>query len=124
MHETAIAQQVVRAVLAAMEQRGATGVKAIDLDIGQLEGLGPKELQAAFDVQAAGTPLEGAVLRVKVVPATAFCPSCQEERPFELPRAPFHEVPEVVCPECGKAMELRGGRGFVIHRATMVLEDP
>jgi hydrogenase nickel incorporation protein HypA/HybF len=124
MHETVIAQQIVRAVRATMEQRGASAVKTIDIELGQLEGLNPQELQGAFDVQAEGTPVEGAVLQVEIVPAIAFCPSCNEERPFELPRSPAHEIPKVLCPECGAHLELRGGRGFVILSARMVLEDP
>ncbi len=124
MHETVIAQQILRAVQTTMEQRGASAVKTIDLELGQLEGLSPQELQGAFDLQAEGTPVDGAVLHVTVVPATAFCPSCNEDRPFELPRSRAHEVPKILCPECGAPLELRGGRGFVIRSATMVLEDP
>ncbi|HEY7589087.1 MAG TPA: hydrogenase maturation nickel metallochaperone HypA [Thermoplasmata archaeon] len=125
MHETVIAQQVLRAILAAMEQRGATAVKAIDVEIGQLEALGTKELQAAFDIVAKGTPAEDAVLQVKLIPATGFCRSCSEERPFEIPRTHGHGEPlEILCPECGSPLELRGGRGFTVQRATMVLEDP
>lgn len=124
MHETVIAQQVVRAVLAEMERRGASACKAIDVDLGQLEGLGPKELQAAFDLAAAETPLAGAVLQVSLIPATAVCPSCKAAKPFDLPASHGHEIPKLVCPDCGSALELRGGRGFVIRRAALVVEDP
>lgn len=124
MHETVLAQQILRAVQATMEQRGASGVRTIDVELGQLEGLGPQELQGAFDLQAAGTAVEGAVLQVTTVPAEAFCSSCNEERPFELPRSRDHGVPKVLCPECGAPLELRGGRGLVVRSATMVLEDP
>ena len=124
MHETVIAQQVVRVVQAEMDQRGASGCKAIDIDLGQLEGLNPQELQAAFDLEAANTLLDGAVLRVSLVPATAVCPSCKAAKPFELPTGHGHELPRALCPDCGAALELRGGRGFVVRRATLVLEDP
>lgn len=124
MHETVIAQQIVRAVLAELGSRGATGCKAIDVDLGQLEGLDRKDLQAAFDLEAEATPLEGAVLQVSLVPATAVCPSCKSAKPFELPTGHGHEMPAALCPDCGAALELRGGRGFVIRRATLVLEDP
>ena len=124
MHETVVAQQIARAVLAEMDARGASACKSIDVDLGQLEGLDEKEVQAAFDLEAAGTPLEGAVLHVTTAPATAVCPSCQAAKPFELPRSPAHEIPPVVCPDCGAALELRGGRGFVVQRAALVVEDP
>ncbi len=124
MHETVIAQQITRAVLAEMESRGATACRTIDIELGQLEGLDRKELQAAFNLEAEKTPLEGAVLQVSIVPATAVCPSCKTAKPFELPKAHAHEIPKAICPDCGAALELRGGRGFVVRRATLVLEDP
>ena len=124
MHETVLAQQVVRAVLAEMDQRGASACKVIDIDLGQLEGLNPQDLQAAFDMEAAGTLVDGAVLQVSLVPATAVCPSCQAAKPFEPPQGHGHEMPRAVCPDCGSALELRGGRGFIVRRATLVLEDP
>jgi len=124
MHETVIAQQVVRAVLAEMDQRGASACKSIDIDLGELEGLNVQELQAAFDLAAAGTLLDGVVVQVTLVPATAVCPSCKAAKPFELPQGHDHEMPRAVCPDCGAVLELRGGRGFVVRRATLVLEDP
>ncbi len=124
MHETVMAQQIVRAVLAEMDHRGATACRTIDLELGQLEGLDSKELQAAFDLEASSTLLEGAVLAVTMVPATAVCPSCKAAKPFELPTGHAHEMPRALCPDCGAPLELRGGRGFVVRRATLVLEDP
>ena len=124
MHETVIAQQVVRAVLAEMDSRGASACKSIDIDLGQLEGLNPQDLQAAFDLEAVDTVLDGAVLQVSLMPATAVCPSCQAAKPFEPPHGHAHEIPRAVCPDCGSALELRGGRGFIIRRAALVLEDP
>ncbi len=124
MHETVMAQQIVRTVLAEMDRRGASLCKSIDIDMGQLEGLAAKDLQAAFDLEAAGTLLDGAVLAVSMVPATAVCPSCKAAKPFELPTGHVHEMPAVLCPDCGAPLELRGGRGIVVKRATLVMEDP
>ncbi len=124
MHETVIAQQVVRAVTAEMEQRGASACKSIDIELGELEGLDPRELQAAFDQEAADTPVDGAVLQTTLIPATAVCPSCKAAKPFELPRGHGHEMTQALCPDCGASLELRGGRGFVVRRARLVLEDP
>ena len=124
MHETVIAQQIIRAVIAEMEGRGATACKTIDVDLGQMEGLDRRELQAAFDLEAEGTPLVGAILQVSITPVTAVCRSCKAAKPFELPKTHGPETPRVVCPDCGAALELRGGRGFVVRRASLVLEDP
>ncbi len=124
MHETVIAQQIVQAVLDEMDRRGASACRTIDIEMGQLEGLSAEDLQAAFDLEAADTILEGAVLQVTTISATAVCPSCKAAKPFELPHSHDHALPEAVCPDCGASLELRGGRGFVVQRATLVLEDP
>lgn len=124
MHETVMAQQIVRTVLAEMDRRGASACKSIDLELGQLEGLSPEDLQAAFDLEAADTLLDGATLAVQLVPATAVCPSCKAAKPFELPSGHGHEMPNALCPDCGAPLELRGGRGLVVKRATLVMEDP
>lgn len=124
MHELAIAQQVVRAVLAEMERRGATAVRSIDLEVGQLEGLRAETLRRAFAVEAEKTALEGAILNVTIAPATASCPTCKTTKPFELPWDPAHGPVRVTCPDCGSELVLTGGRGYVVQRATMILEDP
>ncbi len=124
MHETVIAQQILRTVLAEMNQRGASACRSVEIELGQLEGLSPADLQAAFDLEAEGTLADGAVLETSTLPATAVCPSCKAAKPFELLQGHAHEMPSAVCPDCGAALELRGGRGFVIRRATLVLEDP
>ncbi len=124
MHETVIAQQIVRAVLSEVDARGASACTSIDVELGLLEGLEARDLQAAFDLEAAATPLEGAALHVTSIPATAVCPSCKAVKPFELPHGPGHEMPSALCPDCGAALELRGGRGFVVRRAALVVEDP
>jgi len=124
MHELAIAQQVVRAVLAEMDRRGASAVRSIDLEVGQLEGLGADELCKAFEVESAGTALEGTVLNVSVAPAKAHCPACGTAKKFELPAGHRTDMPTIACPDCGADLDLEGGRGIVVKSAAMVLEDP
>ena len=124
MHELAIAQQVVRAILAEMDRRGAATVRSIDLEVGQLEGLRAEALRRAFQVEAEGTPLAGAVLNVAIARAKAFCPSCKAPKSFELPWDPAHGSVRLLCPDCKGELTLEGGRGWTVRRATMVLEDP
>ena len=124
MHELAVAQQIVRAVRAEMERRGAAAVRAIDVDVGALEGLGESELRGAFAVEVEGTPLEGAVLRVTRIPARAFCPKCGGPKPLALPEGHGHGPVSAACPDCGAEMDLEGGRGVAVRSASMVLEDP
>lgn len=124
MHELVIAQQVVRAVLSEMERRGAASVRSVDLELGVLEGLRPADLARAFQSEAAGTPLDGTELRVTPQPVRAFCPKCGTPKPFDPPAAHGAAAISAACPDCGAALDLEGGRGFRVVRATMVLEDP
>ena len=123
MHELAVAQQLVRAVLATAEERGAFAVRTIDVEIGELEGLRIESLEGAFALEAEGTPAEGATLHVTLVPAKIFCPSCREPRPVGHASSPDHRATPAQCRECGSELAVEGGRGLVIRRAAMVLED-
>ena len=119
MHESAIAQAVVRTVVAEAKKRRAKRVNAVELEVGALEGLGGRELRFAFELEAAGTPLEGAKLRVSKSAPSASCPACGKPRKAPLPRGHFHALPPLVCIVCGGPLRLKGGRGFRVLRAAM-----
>jgi hydrogenase nickel insertion protein HypA len=124
MHELAIAQQVVRTVLSEMHRTGATAVRRIDMEIGALEGIPPERLYQAFDLESKDTPLEGVELRVALVPSVATCPACGAKRELTTPSEAHGADVNLSCLECGGALEFRGGRGFVVRSAAMVLPDP
>ncbi|HEY5606535.1 MAG TPA: hydrogenase/urease maturation nickel metallochaperone HypA [Thermoplasmata archaeon] len=124
MHETVMAQQIVQAVLAEVDRRSASGVRSIDVELGQLEGLREETLRRAFRAEAIGTVLEETDLHVTVAPAVAFCPACNAPKAFDFVPPAEHGIPKASCPDCGADLEFRGGRGLIVRRATMVLEDP
>jgi len=124
MHELAIAQQVVRTVLAEMNRIGATRVRVIDVEIGTLEGLSAESLRGAFDLESKDTPIEGVELRVALVASVAVCPRCGASRELTAPLETHGREPFVACPRCGIGMAFHGDRGFVVRSAAMVLPDP
>jgi len=124
MHELAIAQQVVRTVLAEMNRTGAVAVRSINVDVGTLEGLPPEGLRRAFEVESKDTPLEGVELHVVLVPSVATCPACAAKRELTTPSEAYDVNVNLFCLQCGTPMEFRGGRGFVVRSAAMVLPDP
>ena len=124
MHETVMAQQIVSAVLAEVDRRAASGVRSIEVEVGELEALLEETLRHAFRVVAAGTVLEETDLHVRIVPAVAHCLACDSPKPFRVAPSNDHRLPKASCPDCGADLEFRGGRGLVVRRATMVLEDP
>ena len=70
MHELAAAQDVIRAVLQAAEERGAQRITAIALKVGQLYTA--ENLQDLITISAQGTIAEGATVDVEAVPGSAI----------------------------------------------------
>ena len=123
MHELVIAQDIVGAVLAEARRRKATAVRTIDLEIGELEGLREHDLRRAFEIEAAGTLVHGARLRITVIPATATCRQCGTSAKVQPPSGRIHRPPVLTCQACGSDLAIENGRGFVLRSAKLVLED-
>jgi hydrogenase nickel incorporation protein HypA/HybF len=90
MHELSIAEAVVDI---AVRHADGRPVAAVELKVGHLRQVVPSALEFAFELVAQGTPVEGAELRMEVVPAAGRCRGCGEDS--ELPGFPL------VCGSCG-----------------------
>ncbi len=73
MHELAIAESVVEAILERTEQRRVTTVR---LAVGKLSGVVPDALEFCFELATSGTPLEGASLQIVEPSGQARCRAC------------------------------------------------
>jgi hydrogenase nickel incorporation protein HypA/HybF len=103
VHELAIAESVVAAVLERTEGRR---VSVVRLRVGRLTAVVPDALTFCFDLATAGTPLEGAALEIAEEPGRGHCRSCDAH--FELPDA------FLLC-ACGSAdVELLAGRELMV----------
>jgi hydrogenase nickel incorporation protein HypA/HybF len=76
MHELAIAEAVVRI---ASERAGPRRVVAVQVACGHLRQVVPDALAFAFELVAHGTPVEGARLELREVPARVRCRACGGE---------------------------------------------
>ena len=104
MHELAISQSVVDAVLA---RTGDARVTVVRLDVGRLSGVVPDALRFCFDLVADGTPLAGAELRIAEPPGRARCTTCGAD--FGL------DQPILLCP-CGSAdVQVTAGRDLLVR---------
>lgn len=102
MHELAITQSMIELVHEHADRAGAARVRQINLVLGALSGCVNECVQLYFDMLAKGSPLEGARLSFKCVPATGHCRDCGLT--FEIVE------PSWVCPDCGNGrVELAGG---------------
>lgn len=90
MHEMSITQSVVEICEGHAAGRRVTDVV---LEIGELSGVVADSIEFCFEACSKGTLLEGARLKLEIVPGVGLCPSCQREHPITTLFAP--------CPECG-----------------------
>ena len=103
LHELAIAESLVAAVL---ENTGDRQVTTVRIRVGRLSGVVPDALDFAFEVAVAGTPLEGATLEIERPTGRASCRTCG--RYFGL------DDPILLCP-CGSAdVEVVAGRELTL----------
>ncbi len=104
MHELAITQSVVDAVVAKLD--GAP-VRTLTLEIGRLSGVVPDSVRFCFDLVAAGTSLEGAGLTIVEPQGAGTCRTCGDDFTME------DAFP--LCP-CGSAdVEVTAGRQLRIR---------
>lgn len=90
MHELSIADAIVE--IATVHAAGRP-VTRVEVKVGHLRQVVPSALEFAFELVAAGGPLEGAELVMEVVPASGRCRDCGAET--VLPGFPL------TCSACG-----------------------
>lgn len=118
MHEMSIALAVIGQVEEAARAGGATAVRSVRLQVGELAGVVPDSLAFCFELACAGTVLEGAELVTDPVPARARCAPCADEWAVGMP-------PDLCCPACGAATaELLSGRELQIVSVRWDTDDP
>lgn len=118
MHETLVAQQCLAMALDRMRQEGAERVTGLRVRMGALEGIGEDAMQAALDLYAAGTPAEGARVRLDVVPPRLACRACGRAPEGEVHG---HEgVPHASCP-CGGTYRVLDGAGWSLESVRVVV---
>jgi hydrogenase nickel incorporation protein HypA/HybF len=93
MHELSLMEAVLDKALAVAEEAGAERVVRIEVEVGALCGIVPGAWEMAFEAATPGTPLEGARMDWRIVPAQVRCPACAHEYPPE----------DIIweCPSCG-----------------------
>ena len=74
MHELGIVFHVIRAVENIGREQGLTDVASVTLELGQVSGVVPRELESCWKWAAARTELmPRAALRIETVPAVTRC---------------------------------------------------
>lgn len=77
MHELSLAISLVETVCDELPRLGATiCVRAVRVQVGQLSGVAPEALRAAFDVAAGPSAIAGARLDIEEMPVAIYCATC------------------------------------------------
>ncbi len=102
MHELSITQSMFDLVMEQAKKNQARKVININLVIGEMTGVVEDSVRFYLEFLCKGTIVEGAVLKVKTIPAKARCSRCNII--FELPEY------EWTCPKCKQGgLEITGG---------------
>lgn len=94
MHELGIVFHVIRAVENIGREQGLTDVASVTLELGQVSGVVPRELESCWKWAAARTELmPRAALHIETVPAVTHCGGCGRD---------YDTIPQGrTCPYCG-----------------------
>ena len=100
MHEMSITMSVVEICEGHAQGRKVTDVV---LEIGELSGVVPDSLEFCFEACTKGTLLEGARLKLEIVPGLGSCTVCGKRTPIASLFDP--------CPDCGAfSLEIASGQ--------------
>ncbi len=102
MHETALAEGILRIATDAAANNNAARITEVGLIIGQMSGVETEALEFAFRFLAKGTLADGAQLVIERKPLVARCDRCG--RQTHLSEYNFF------CPECGGVLKIISGR--------------
>ena len=107
MHEMSIAQSMIEVIREEMLKAGASVLRSVRIEIGEMSGIVPDSLSFCFEVMTKETPLEGAGLYLDVAPLRARCRGCGET--FDIEGYCFS------CPSCDSGdIEVISGRDLKI----------
>lgn len=107
MHELSIAMSIVDICTEEAQKAGAEKVTRVEVEIGTLSGVETEALEFSWEAAIKNTLVEGAVLAIHKVEASAKCKSCQAEFPVDNFFSP--------CPSCKEfGFEILNGKELQI----------
>ena len=114
MHEASLVSALLFRVESEASRRGASVVRRIEVTLGELAGVEPDQLVAAWEAFRAGTCCDGAELLLAGEAARWDCPRCGTALP---PNSILR------CPSCAAPARLAAGDGVTLTRIEMEVPD-
>ena len=95
MHELGIVFHVIKSVEKIGEENGLTNVASVTLELGEVSGAIPHELESCWNWAVKKTELlPEAALKIETIPAVTYCEGCGRD----YPTVQFGRT----CPHCGQ----------------------
>ena len=117
MHEMSYVVRFVNQALTVANERHASRVTGLVLDIGEMTGIEDDYLRRYYTTAAKGTLLENSTLEIHHVPITAKCDTCG------LTYHPSKEH-DYLCPDCHSGIcHITRGRGAVLRQVKLLTDD-
>ena len=113
MHEYSIVESLFERIREAARRQGATAVRRVTVQIGEIAGVDAGLLRTAYDLFRVRTICESAPLEIEAVPARWGCPAGHGD--VEKGRA-------LICRICGQPARLEAGDEILLRQ--LELEVP
>jgi hydrogenase nickel incorporation protein HypA/HybF len=108
MHELSIVSSIVDSVTETLAAYPGARVKEVRLRVGALASVVEDSLQFCYGIATEGTPLEGSVLIVRILPVRMHCDRCAQD-------VEIASLQSFRCPHCeAPVSDLRQGRELEI----------
>jgi hydrogenase nickel incorporation protein HypA/HybF len=117
MHEMGIAIEIYRTSREAVADNGGGRLKHVKVAVGELSAVEPDLLTFGWEAVIADTPDEGARLEIDFCKADQRCPSCGEAK--DRSEGTWLRL----CPDCGTALEVRGGDELDVLEVSFESDD-
>jgi hydrogenase nickel incorporation protein HypA/HybF len=108
VHELSIVSSIVDSVTETLASYPSARVKEVRLRVGALASVIEDSLQFCYGIATEGTPLQGSVLVVKILPVRMHCAECAQD-------VEIASLQSFRCPHCDQpVMDMRQGRELEI----------
>ncbi|WP_297981713.1 hydrogenase maturation nickel metallochaperone HypA [uncultured Methanobrevibacter sp.] len=123
MHELAMAQGILNAVLETAEANDAIEVTEIVMEIGRLAMLNPEQLKFMLGVLCEDTIAKNAELIIENIDVEIDCHNCGFKGVANVDDSD-HYAPMILCPECeSHRVEIKNGKDVTVRNISIEKED-
>ena len=122
MHETSIAQSIIKTVLEQARQQNAVQIKSVEIEIGELTFLSQEQVSFWIKIGFKNTIAKNAVVHFKEMKAVIQCKSCSYQGYLQVQEDPVYhlKLPQFNCPNCSNTdIEIIQGKETFIRSITI-----